>query len=624
MLTLDCEEEIKQKAVLIEVVEDFVTMAKRGANWVGSCPFHTDKTPSFYVSMAKDKTIFKCFGCSASGNDAMKFLELKEGMSYPDSLRYLANKYNVTLVEEGSQNYTIPEWKNKTDLSPKIVKWFEDRKISQKTLLKAKVTEGIESMPTKTGFENINTIQFNYFRNGELVNTKFRGPKKLFKLVKGAELILCGLDSLKGKKEAWAVEGEIDMLSLIEAGFDNDTMGVISVPNGASEKKNNLVYLSNCFKEIEHIEIWHLGFDNDSNGRKLREDFADRMGKHKCDYIEWKDKKDANDVLKWYGVEGVRECCTNPIKFPLEGAFTISDIAMEISDMYENGLDKGVSIQLKDFWMRFVKGYITVITGIPGHGKSEAVDEITLRLTNKHNWNGAFYSPENKPTQLHYSKMASRLIGKAWEGDNRITKEENKMAQKYLDKKIWFIKPEKDFSLTSILASIRNLQVRFGLDYFVIDAWNKLEHKDNDTHAVGRALDELAVFCEAYNLHCFLVAHPTKIDKDKKTGMFMVPTLYNISGSSNFYNKADNGLCIYLDRNTKICTWHRQKVKFKHFGFQGESDYLYDPASGRYYASGFPDFTNWITGQLNTQSSNELPLENSVITKDADDEGDPF
>ncbi len=625
MYTLECESDIKSKATITEVVEDFLTLKKRGVNFLGICPFHDEKTPSFYVSPVKQ--IFKCFGCGKSG-DLWNFLMTHgQGMSYPEALRYVGNKYNIPLIAEGTQVYTTPTWKNKTDLSPSVVKWFESRKISQKTLLFAKITEGIESMPLdepKGAFKEMNTVQFNYFRNNELVNIKYRGTKKEFKLFPGAELILFGLDTLIGKKEAFWVEGEPDDLTLIEAGYVTETMGVVSVPNGASKFRNNLSYLNNCIKELSGIEKHHLGFDNDANGRKLRDEIADRLGKDKCDYIEWKDKKDANEVAKVYGYKEVRECCDNPIKFPLEGAFTISDISMEIEDMYTNGLDKGVSIQLKDFWMRFVKGYITVITGIPGQGKSECVDEMTLRLTNKHNWNGAFYSPENKPTQLHYSKMASRLIGKAWEGDNRITKEENKMAQEYLDKKIWFIKPEKDFSLTSILASIRNLQVRFGLDYFVIDAWNKLEHKDNDTHAVGKALDELAVFCEAYNLHCFLVAHPAKVEKDKKTGQFIVPTLYSISGSANFFNKADNGLCVYLDRATGICTWHRQKIKFKHWGWVGESDYLYDKSSGRYYASGFPDFTNWITGQLNTQSSNELPLENSLITKDADDDSDPF
>lgn len=626
MYTEDCVIEVKEKSNLLEVIEDFVKLSKKGTNWTGLCPFHNEKTPSFYVN--PKESIFKCFGCGSSGNDGIAFVMQHEKCTYPEALQHIANKYNITLVKEGEQKYVIPEWRNNTNLSPKIVDWFAKRKISPGTLLKAKITEGMESMPTDTGFQNINTIHFNYFRNDVLVNTKFRGKNKTFKLVSGAELILYNIDSLKGKKEAFWVEGCPDALSLIEAGFDNETMGVISVPNGASKHRNNLTYINNCIKELEHIEVHHLGFDNDANGRKLRDEVADRMGKHKCDYIEWKDKKDANDVLIKYGIQGVIDCCSKPVKFPLEGAFTISDISMEIEDMYANGLEKGVSIGLKDFHMRFVRGYISVITGTPGSGKSEAVDEITMRLLTKHKWKGGFYSPENKPTQLHYSKMASRLVGKAWDGPNRITREENQQVQKYLENNVWFIKPEKDFSLTSILSSIRNLQIRFGLDYFVIDAWNKLEHKENDTHYIGRALDELAVFCEVNNLHCFLVAHPTKMEKDKKTGITSVPTLYNISGSSNFANKADNGLCIYLDRATGICTWYRQKIKFKHTGWIGESEYLYEPNSGRYYTAAYPDFTNWITGQENIQtpkplSSTELPLD-TVGISEFNEEEPPF
>lgn len=599
MYTIDSIEELKGKVSLLEVAEDFTIMKPKGASFVGCCPIHVEKTPSFYVTGDK----YKCFGCGKSG-DFFQLLEDKEKLSYPEALRYLANKYNVTLIEEGTQNYVIPVWKNNTELSPKIVKWFEDRKISQKTLLKAKVGEGVESMPTKEGFVDMNTIQFHYLRNGELVNTKFRGKNKSFKLVKGAELILYNLDSIKGLSEAYIVEGEVDALSLVEAGYNN----VLSVPNGASEHRNNLIYINNCLKEIGHIEKWHLGLDNDSNGRKLREELAERFGKDKCDYIEWKDKKDANDVLKQYGIQGVIDCCSNPVKFPLEGAFTISDFGYEIDDMYENGLEIGVGIGLRDFPLRFVKGYITVVTGISGHGKSEWVDEMCLRLTVKHNWLGAFYSPENKPTQLHYSKMACRLVGKAWDGDNRITKSEDKQVRNYLEKKIWFIKPEKDFSLTSILKSIRDLQIRHGLDYFVIDAWNKLEHKESDTHYVGKALDELALFCESFNLHCFLIAHPIKPEEDKRTGDVKVPKLYNISGSNNFNNKADNGISVYLDRKTGLAAIHILKVKFRHWGFITSPEYAYHPPSGRYFKAGYPDFKNWITGEENI-TPGELPLE---------------
>jgi len=620
MYTEDSVQELKRKVVLLEVAEEFAIFTKKGINYVAKCCFHKDNTPSLYIDVANGR--YKCFGCSKSGGDGFQFIQDKLDCSYPDALRYLANKYNITLIEEGSQVYTIPEWKNKTDLSDKIVKWFAERKISQGTLLKARVTEGMKSMPVGGGWSDMNCINFNYFRDDKLVNVKYRGKKKSFMLEKGAELILYNLDSLKGQTEAFVVEGEPDTLSLIEAGYIN----VVSVPNGASEHRNNLAYINNCIKDIAHIEKWHLGLDNDSNGRKLREELAERFGKDKCDYIEWKDKKDANDVLKQYGIQGVIDCCSKPVKFPLEGAFTISDFSYEIDDLRENGLNRGVGIGLADFPLRFVKGYITTVTGISGMGKSEAVDEICLRLTVRHDWRGAFYSPENKPTELHYSKMASRLVGKAWDGPNKITKEEDRVVREYLEKKIWFIKPEKDFSLTSVLKSIRDLQVRYGLDYFVIDAWNKLEHKENDTNYIGRALDELALFCEVNKLHCFLVAHPIKPEQDKKTGEVRVPQLYNISGSNNFNNKTDNGISIHLNRATGVCAWHILKVKFKHFGWLCTPEYLYDKESGRYYSSGIPDRKNWITGDFNT-IPNELPLESSenFITNDFEsDEPIPF
>ena len=80
-----------------EVIGDFVSLKKRGANHIGCCPFHNEKTPSFYVSPAKG--IFKCFGCGKSGN-AVGFLMDHEHYTYPEALRYLANKYNIEIAEE--------------------------------------------------------------------------------------------------------------------------------------------------------------------------------------------------------------------------------------------------------------------------------------------------------------------------------------------------------------------------------------------------------------------------------------------------------------------------------------------------------------------------------------------
>lgn len=88
-------------AQIVDVVSDFVTLRKRGVNYVGLCPFHTDKTPSFYVSPAKG--LCKCFSCGQGGN-AVHFIMAHEQMSYPEALRYLAKKYHIEIQERELTN----------------------------------------------------------------------------------------------------------------------------------------------------------------------------------------------------------------------------------------------------------------------------------------------------------------------------------------------------------------------------------------------------------------------------------------------------------------------------------------------------------------------------------------
>lgn len=87
---------ILDAAQIMDVVSDYVTLRKRGVNYVGLCPFHSDKTPSFYVSPAKG--LCKCFACGKGGN-AVHFIMEHEQMSYPEALRYLAKKYNIEIKE---------------------------------------------------------------------------------------------------------------------------------------------------------------------------------------------------------------------------------------------------------------------------------------------------------------------------------------------------------------------------------------------------------------------------------------------------------------------------------------------------------------------------------------------
>ena len=97
MIPRETVEQILDSAQIVDVVSDYVTLKRRGANYVACCPFHNEKTPSFYVSPAKG--LYKCFGCGKSGT-AVGFVMEQEHCSYVEALRYLARKYHIQIVEE--------------------------------------------------------------------------------------------------------------------------------------------------------------------------------------------------------------------------------------------------------------------------------------------------------------------------------------------------------------------------------------------------------------------------------------------------------------------------------------------------------------------------------------------
>src|SRR5687767_8592866 len=90
-------QQILSRIDIVEIISSFVKLKKRGANYLGLCPFHNEKSPSFTVSGTKE--IFKCFGCGKSGN-SINFLMEHEKYSYVEALRWLAQKYNVEIEEK--------------------------------------------------------------------------------------------------------------------------------------------------------------------------------------------------------------------------------------------------------------------------------------------------------------------------------------------------------------------------------------------------------------------------------------------------------------------------------------------------------------------------------------------
>lgn len=474
--------------------------------------------------------------------------------------------------------FVQPKIVNRTELSDKALEWFNSRGIGQETLKRMDIHSSMEFMPQTSCDRAV--VCFPYYLDDELVNIKYRDSAKNFKLFKGAELIFYNLNAIKNSNSIVIVEGEMDCLSYIEAGIDN----CISVPNGASAK--NLEYLDNYIDLFDSLEKIYLATDNDLHGFELREELIRRLGTEKCYIVSFGDFKDANEYLMEKGKIALAQTIQSATDVPVEGIIKLQTHYDDIYNMFISGAETGFGIGFDeiDKAVTWETGRLAVFTGIPSHGKSEFVDFICTRLNIVHGWKIGYFSPENYPVKYHYSKLASKISGKKFE-KGYIGQGEYEKTFDYISDNFFFVYPEEDMSVDNVLAKAKHLVRRHGIRVMVFDPYNKIEHMrdrgESETEYISRFLDKMIMFGKRYNVLVILVAHPRKMEK-AANGAYIKPTLYDINGSANFYNKADYGISIYRDFNANKTTVSFLKVKFKHLGDGGDVELKYNFTNGRY------------------------------------------
>lgn len=468
-------------------------------------------------------------------------------------------------------------------LSEKSIQWFESRGISNNTTLRLGITESKEWMPQ---FEKeVNCICFNYFRNEQLVNIKFRGPQKSFKLSKDSELIFFNLDSIEGAEEIVIVEGEIDALTMHECGI----YPVISVPNGASMGNQKLEYLDNCYEYFENVKRIILAVDADVAGMALREELARRLGKERCYVVSYPEGcKDANEVLLKQGKEGVKELLETKKEWPIEGIITMDEMYDTISQWYEQGYPPGAKARIQglDELLTFAQGQVTTVTGIPSHGKDEYTNWIAANLAKYEKWSWGICGFEEEAKQT-VTKLIEKYVGKSFDfrkdSTHRISVDEFKDGIVFVDDYFHFYETEAiDSDIDSLLDIAEVLVLKFGIKGLVLNPYNWIEQPLNvdETKFVSWLYTRIIKFARKCGVHVFLIAHTTKIEKDRTTKKFNVPNLYSISGSANFYNKTHNGITIYRDVDTTSV--YVQKVKQSWLGQKGFSTYKFDTLIRQY------------------------------------------
>ena len=474
--------------------------------------------------------------------------------------------------------YIRPEAVSLKEPSSKVVEWFKTRSISQQTLTECKVSEGSEYMPQTGKAEN--TIKFNYFMGDQLINVKYRDGRKNFKLYKGAEKVFYNINSIVGYDNCVITEGEMDVLALHEAGIKN----AISVPNGATLNSNNLDYLDNCIDYFEDKEKIMLAVDSDEAGQALQSELVRRLGAEVCYLASFDDCKDANEYLITHGKEKLSERIQQARPVPLENVTTFKDIEDEVTDFVRNGFKKGYQVGLNNFDEIFstYTGQFITVTGIPSSGKSDFVDQMVVGYNNNYGWKTAFASPENAPTYLH----AHKLMRKTWQGmpsSKDIHGDKWNQVAGHVNDNYFFIDMER-YTLESVLRKGAELVKRKGIKCLVIDPFNKVRDVDCKTEDVNRYtmeyLTKIETFAKKYDVLVFVVAHPTKMYKDKD-GKMEEPTMYNIKGGGEWYDASYHGILVHRDYDAKTVKAKVLKVKFQNLGENGaEAHFTWEPRSG--------------------------------------------
>ena len=487
------------------------------------------------------------------------------------------------------------------DLSERIVSYCGSRGLSQATLEKFMIHGKEEWMPQTQKPERC--IVFPYIRNGELINAKYRDGNKGFKLVKDAELIFFGMQTLQGRHCAIICEGEFDALSAYEAGFGQDyplepnedgevvehelgRWAVLSVPNGASKGSQKLEYLDNCSDFLTDIDEFIIATDADESGVALRDELIRRLGAEKCRIVEYpldavisledgskRACKDLNEVLVHFGVSAVISALNGSQPIPVDGIYYLEDVFASMLDNFRKGIQLAPTTRFGDMddYFRWKKGDINLWTGYANAGKTFFVLQLMLTKSIYDGWKWAIFSPENFPANDFYDDLVQMYLGKFLD---KATEDEYVTACHFINQHIFYVYPEDEHDINSIHEKFRYLILKKGVDGVLIDPFNQLDKiqkpYERDDQYLSIILKEIKRFALLNGVCYNIVAHPKNPTyKDNKE--LPVADMYDLHGGSMWGNKSD-GIISYhrpnfhIDKNDPTVDVYIQKLKRKRTG----------------------------------------------------------
>lgn len=433
------------------------------------------------------------------------------------------------------------------------------------------------------------SVAIPYFVNGVVVNHKYRRIFKAdndrnFEQDGGAQKCFWNQDVLTDeslKDEPLIVtEGEFDAFSAIQAGY----IRTVSVPDGAPAQSQEeggakYSYVDDALGLLRDVKEIVLCADGDGPGSALLNDLSHRLGRARCKWVKYpKGCKDLNDALREYGQKGVQETIRRADFIKVDGVYRMSELP-PIPPKTPH--DPGIPGLEGHYKLR--KGDLAVVTGIPSHGKTTLVNAMCCRLAELHGWRTVWASFEQEP-QTDHRRALRTFFNRKLEVEQ--SEEERDQADQWIDRYFSFVVPSEDDDVSLEWAEERLVAaiIQHGADVAVIDPWNEMDHDRppnmTETEYTGFAIKRFKKIARKYQVHLIVVAHPAKMRKNED-GTYPVPSLYDISGSANWYNKPDVGLVVHRYQDHQLARVAKSRYH-EQIGKPGDVKLVFSMNTGRY------------------------------------------
>lgn len=502
--------------------------------------------------------LFKCHHCAASG------------CFKPEEVNALADRSPLV---NGSAR---PHPKGET-LGEAQLKYLADRGIGYQTVIECGLVSG--DVWIRDRGSSVSCIGFPYTNSDSTTAIKWRDGAKNF-TQSGVAQSLWRIDEFTGG-DLVICEGELDVCSFQEVGIFST-----SVPNGApagevkDEKSKKFSYLWDAKEVIEKADRIILATDRDIPGNALAEEIARRVGKARCWRVPFPEGcKDANDTLVKCGKDALVSALSAATPWPVHGLRDASEYRDDAIALYSGGMDRGIGSGIYDLdrIYKVQPQTLTIVTGVPGSGKSAFLTWLSVNLATRHKWSCAVLSAETS-SQVHILQIAAAYMDKPFRGIHRMSEEELNIALDWVEGRFVFL-DESDTDIQSVLDRAHAAVLRNGVNALLVDPYNFLTGAGEDAfQGINKLLVNLKSFSVEHGIAVWLVAHPKKMYR-QHDGKVPVPGGYDVSGSASFYNVADSGITISRASPGKslVTCW---KSRFPWIGMPGEALLDFDPGTG--------------------------------------------